>query len=204
MNKKSAENRKSIMQAIAKIITTDGYGSVSMSRVAKETNLSVATAYNYFANKHDMIATTYHEYCELINEHLTRCVNSKTAPDIQLAAYMRGIYQFAQEKPVIFLFTNTIFNSPLNQEMSESANWTNSIMSPWIDIASRGIEEGYFRRMDPLALIYMAYNTVAGMIVDVHQHNVQPDQVSIDEVVIIFMNGIRQPLRRITDNNTAR
>lgn len=51
MTAKKTSNRDLIKNAVAKIITKDGYGSVSMSQVAKLTGLSVAT----------------HEACEQLN-----------------------------------------------------------------------------------------------------------------------------------------
>lgn len=193
MSEKPSKNKTAIMKAIEKIVTTDGYGSVSMSRVAQETGLSPATAYNYFANKHDMIATTYHDACERFNKFLISHVKTTGAPDAQLAAYMQAVYDFGIEEPTTFLFTNSIFNSPINQEMSESKHWTNSIMEPWVKLAQQGIDQGYFRQMDPLAMIYLAYHVVSNMVVDFYQKNLTEDSLSIEEIIIIVLQGLRKP-----------
>lgn len=188
-----SNNRTLIMDAVAKIITNDGYGSVSMSQVAKLTGLSVATAYNYFTNKQDMIITTYHEACERLNQYIIDHVSKNGAPDVKLASYMHAIYDFSKIQPTTFLFTNSIFNSPINREISQSDQWIDSIMQPWIKIARDGIQQDYFRQMDPLTLIYLAYSNVSCFIVDTFNHNISPDSTSIDEIIIIFLNGIRNP-----------
>jgi AcrR family transcriptional regulator len=91
------------MDAVAKIITNDGYGSVSMSQVAL-TGLSVATAYNYFANKQDMIITTYHEACErLLTQYIIDHTSKSGAPDVKLASYMHAIYDFSKIQLTTFL-----------------------------------------------------------------------------------------------------
>lgn len=192
--KQSITNRTAIMQAVAEIITNEDYGSVSMSQVAKLTGLSVATAYNYFENKQDMILTAYQEACEKINEFILSQVGEKGTPDAKLASYMRAIYTFSQQEPTTFLFTNSIFNSPVARKISEKENWRDSIMNPWTKIAKDGISDGYFRTMDPLSLIYMAYDCVSGFIVNSFFKNINPNNTSIDEIIIIFLTGIKSPL----------
>jgi AcrR family transcriptional regulator len=96
-----SNNRTLIMDAVAKIITNDVYGSVSMSQVAKLTGLSVATAYNYFANKQDMIITTYHEACERLNQYIINHISKNGAPDVKLASYCTlSIKDTANDFPV--------------------------------------------------------------------------------------------------------
>lgn len=193
MTAKKTSNRDLIKNAVAEIITKDGYGSVSMSQVAKLTGLSVATAYNYFANKQDMIITTYHEACEQLNQYIIDHVSKNSAPDVKLASYMRAIYDFSKSQPITFLFTNSIFNSTVNREISQSDQWTNSIMQPWVQIAHDGIQQGYFRQMDPLTLIYLAYSNVSCLIVDTFNQNIPKNRTTIDEIILIFLTGIRKP-----------
>lgn len=36
---------------------------------------------------------------------------------------MRAIYDFSKSQPITFLFTNSIFNSTVNREISQSDQW---------------------------------------------------------------------------------
>jgi len=59
MRVRDEEKKKAIFEAFVKLLDSNGFTGISMSKVAKEANVSPATIYIYFENKNHLINELY-------------------------------------------------------------------------------------------------------------------------------------------------
>ena len=59
MRIKDENKQEAIRQATIKLVNEIGFASCSVSKIAKEADVSPATLYIYYKNKEDLIVSTY-------------------------------------------------------------------------------------------------------------------------------------------------
>ena len=59
MRIKDDEKRKALFEATVKVVNDIGFASSSVSKIAREANVSPATLYVYYENKEDLLVSTY-------------------------------------------------------------------------------------------------------------------------------------------------
>lgn len=113
MRVKDDEKINRIYQAAIKVVNTDGFQGSSMSKIAKEADVSAATIYLYFDNKDDMINKLYMHLKEGIG-------HSYFSSDIELTpskGTFRSLwinhFQYITNNPEEFYFLENFSNCPL-------------------------------------------------------------------------------------------
>ena len=65
---RSREKVHRILEATIRLLETDGFEGITTNHIAKEANLSVASLYQYFPNKHGIIYAVYQKWLHSVLE----------------------------------------------------------------------------------------------------------------------------------------
>jgi AcrR family transcriptional regulator len=100
-----------IVQAASRLFTTEGYGALSMRRVAQEVGCSQMAMYRHFANKEALVqhicTELYTQFATLISAEIAGEIDANT----KLRRFIHAVLQFAERYPdhyaLIFLMRHS-------------------------------------------------------------------------------------------------
>ena len=122
----SPEKRKElILDAAAKVVTSEGVSAVSMERMGREADISKALVYNYFSSRNELLAALLCREYEAINEEYLEA--SFVAGDIEELCRLtsRSYLIHARDKGELLQRLN---NEPAIFELSQDQRSTNEKM----------------------------------------------------------------------------
>ena len=145
MRVKDGKKEKAIFDAAIRLITANGFADTSMSKIAKEADVSPATIYVYFENKEDMLNKTY--------THVKREMGAELAkglePELSVAEAFKVIWhnfqRYAMSNSVKFSFTEQFANSPLVDKVRKEEGM--SYFQPLWAWFERGRREKIFKNI---------------------------------------------------------
>jgi AcrR family transcriptional regulator len=139
MRIKDENKQDSIIKATIKLVNQIGFASSSVSKIAKEANVSPATIYIYYKNKEDLLASTYIEIKQKLSSALLKNYDdTKPFRDVLKTFWFNGFdfvsqyrdyYQYAEQ------FSNSPFSALVNKEDVEKH------FEPLLKVLQKGIEQ---------------------------------------------------------------
>lgn len=94
-----AEMRDQIEQAASKLFQSEGYGAVSIRRIAKEVGCSPMAIYAYFDNKVDLLRSLWAQVFDDLFQQVQLSVSAETSPKLRLQVLSIGYVQYWLENP---------------------------------------------------------------------------------------------------------
>lgn len=139
MRIKDELKQEAIIQATIKLVNEIGFVSSSVSKIAKEADVSPATIYIYYKNKEDLLVSTYIELKQKLSEALLKGFNEKEPfRDILNKVWQNG-FEFVQNYRKYYQYIEQFSNSPfsdlVNKEQLEKH------FEPMLRVLKKGIEQ---------------------------------------------------------------
>jgi len=146
MRTKDEEKKAALFEATVKLVNEIGFVSSSVSKIAKEANVSPATIYVYYENKEDLLVSTYVE----IKRSLSNAILDNFDATLPIRDILRNVwfnifeyisnnlnyYKFAEQ------FSNSPFSSLVDRETVEQ------FFDPLIKVLKRGIEQKIIKNVN--------------------------------------------------------
>ncbi len=156
---KRALQRKTVLEAAAKLFSERGFAGTKMMHVAAALNISRPALYYYFDNKEKILASLV-DAVSVYSENLARSVaDVKTDPVEALQEMVFNHAMFVLQNPVIFRVVERSEDDldPDAKELNKRAK--RALLDRFRAIIQRGIKKGKFRAADPS----IAALTIIGM-----------------------------------------
>jgi len=119
MRVKDEDKVDRIYQAAVKLINAEGFQGTSMSKIAKEAQLSAATIYLYFENKEDMLNKLYLH----LKQQKSKAYLSGSPDLLAKKEFFRTIwfnhYHYIISNPQLFKFLENFANCPLIDKLNQ-------------------------------------------------------------------------------------
>lgn len=112
MRKKDDKKQESIKKAVIKLILEEGFHGTSISKIAKEAEVSPATVYVYYENKDIMLHEIYSEYSEEILDNLLNKVSLHMVGSELIETLIKSYYSYIKNNKEIFLFVEQFSSCP--------------------------------------------------------------------------------------------
>jgi len=159
------EMREAILAAARRLVTEEGIGALNMRAVAREIGYSVATLYEYFPAKEDILICLYLEGTEGLAGRMQSAIDAlapeATAVD-RLLALGTAYRAFAREQTELF---RICFGRPAPHVKPEGGpEGPQDAFGVLVGVAQEGIERGEFVPVPPLVLAVTAWTTVHGFV----------------------------------------
>lgn len=139
MRVKDELKQEAIIHATVKLVNEIGFVASSVSKIAKEANVSPATIYIYYKNKEDLLVSTYVSIKQKMGQAVLRDFDS-TLPirDIVRRLWF-NMFDYISHHRALFQFTEQFSNSPfitlVNKKEVEKS------FLPMINVLRKGIEQ---------------------------------------------------------------
>lgn len=112
MRKKDDKKQESIKKAVIKLILKEGFHGTSISKIAKEAEVSPATVYVYYENKDIMLHEIYFEYSEELLNNLLNKVSEHMTGNELIETLIKSYYNYIKDNKEIFLFVEQFSSCP--------------------------------------------------------------------------------------------
>lgn len=128
-----------IIEATIKLVNEIGFAATSVSKIAKEANVSPATLYIYYKNKEDLLVSTYVSIKQNIGKALLKEFDeSKPIRDIMRQVWF-NMFDYNLKNPQYFQFKEQFANSPF-ADLVNDAEFEKDF-APIINTIKRGIDQ---------------------------------------------------------------
>ena len=181
----SNKRRSDVLQAAKRVFVSKGIESATMSDIALEAEMGVASVYRYFNTKPELVIETGIDYCrDAIASQPFDVIVSALSGLEQVRRLLDALTRLCDERQdfLIFLqqfdfYFSRIENRHPRLDVFESEIFP--LVSPWFDAVEKGISDGSIRGdvqpVDVVALIIRSF-------VSLQQRNLTRDHIlSIDE-----------------------
>jgi AcrR family transcriptional regulator len=153
VQKRSRETRGRILSSSLRLFAEQGYAATGVAEICAASRVSKGAFYHHFPSKQSIFLTLMQDWLAGVDRRLERSLRiSSSVPEglLAMASQMRHVFSAADGRLEIFL-------EFWQQARRDPAVWK-GLMAPYrqyrdilADIVRKGIREGSFRRVDPVA-----------------------------------------------------
>lgn len=162
--KQKIEIRKQILEASMKLFVEEGFGNVSIRRIADIIEYSPTTIYLYFKDK-DEIFYNLHEMGFLKMQEMNKNLDDIHNPLLRLHKMGENYIQFGLENPE-FYDLMFIQPEPMEKLTEMGCDWENgnAALTRLRDTLVECMEKGYIAKTDPIVLSLSIWSMVHGLV----------------------------------------
>ena len=139
MRYKDEAKQNAIIKATVKLVNQIGFAASSVSKIAKEANVSPATIYIYYQNKEDLLVSTYVDIKKKLSEALLKDFDDNQSIRDTLRVFWFNAFEFVSMFPDNFQYTEQFVNSPYSSLVDK--NEVEKYFEPMIKVIQQGIEQ---------------------------------------------------------------
>lgn len=180
---------KQVFAATLALVAKNGLAGITMSEIAKESNIATGTLYIYFKNK-----------TELINSLFTACRNASAAvyfknfdPDMPFKTGLKTIwlnllnYRIKNFKAA--LFVDQCFHSPFITQTTKEL--TKKLFAPLFSLMENGKKQQLIKDADTLLLLTFMAGSINETVKYAHYSNKKLNKETIDKMFGMCWDGLK-------------
>lgn len=104
--------REQILDGALDILSTEGYESLSMSKVGQRMDMTAANLYNYYDNKNELFIAIHKKTFGMLHEKMREYVESVDNPRDKITQLVRSFVEFGTTNVHVY---DIMFNRPIPQ-----------------------------------------------------------------------------------------
>lgn len=132
--------------ATIKLVNEVGFASSSVSKIAREANVSPATLYVYYNNKEELLVATYVEIKKKMSAYLMESFDASLPIRDILKDTWKNMFRFAIKNPEEMRYTDQFANSPYSSLVDKQK--LEPYFKPLFDVMLSGIEQKIIKDVD--------------------------------------------------------
>ena len=185
-----ARKRATILDGASRIFAARVYHHVTMDDIARGTRVGKGTLYRYFPSKDDLYLAIVEEGFDL----LIRRLETERATTAPAATVLRRMIEsivetFAQHLPFFRLVHRDEGRLLLRKKQVIQSRRAH-IVRLLAEVLDRGVEEGIFRKLDPVLAPSMLIGMVWGT--TLNHANDTPAAILASRIADLYLNGLLQ------------
>lgn len=146
MRTKDDQKKQALFEATVKLVNEIGFAASSVSKIAREANVSPSTLYVFFKNKEDLLVSTYVDIkMDLSRAMLDRFDDALPIRDILRNVWL-SLFDYISGNSAYYQFIEQFANSPYSGLVDRDALEKHFI--PLIEVLQRGIEQKIIKNVD--------------------------------------------------------
>lgn len=139
MRRKDDDKKKSIKEAVIKLILKEGFHGTSISKIAKEAGVSPATVYIYYENKEIMLHDIYREYSEDVFYYLLDKLSKCNRGEDIIEILVREYYLYIKDNSEVFHFVDQFASCPALANQCGTRNDINILNNLFDEMKEKGV-----------------------------------------------------------------
>lgn len=159
MRTKDEQKKEALFKATVKLVNEIGFASSSVSKIAKEANVSSSTIYVFFKNKEDLLVSTYME----IKHKLAVALLEGFDEHLPIRDIIKGVwfnvFKFISGNLELYDYVEQFANSPYSSLVDRDTIEQEYL--PFKKIIQRGIEQKIIKNVDKNFLAAFIFNPIS-------------------------------------------
>lgn len=161
-------HRIEMLNAAERVFTRKGYHSATVEEIARESEFAVGTLYNFFKGKDDLYEKVVIKNMEELSSRIEDQVLSRMDPEQAVAAMINlSLIHFEEHKGFARVFFETTPGTRFDpvQALPDICHelYENHVKN-MTSIFEKGIQQGCFKKIDPLYLTLLLDSTINAFI----------------------------------------
>ena len=146
MRTKDDHKKEALFKATIKLVNEIGFAASSVSKIAKEADVSPSTIYVFFQNKEDLLVSTYLEIKYTLAQALLDDFDDRLPiRDIVKSAWF-SVFKFVSHNLEAYDYIEQFANSPYSSLVDKEALEKEYL--PLINVIARGMEQKIIKTVD--------------------------------------------------------
>ena len=189
MKTKDDQKKEALFKATVKLVNEIGFASSSVSKIAKEANVSSSTIYVFFENKEDLLVSTYLKIKHSLADALLADFDD-TLPirDIIKRSWF-SVFQYIsknlEDYDYIEQFANSPYSSLVDRETLEKE------YIPIINVFQKGIEQKIIKNVDMNFLAAFIFNPISRLANPRLCHGLEMDEEGLELAFTMAWDAIK-------------
>lgn len=146
MRTKDDQKREALFEATVKLVNEIGFASSSVSKIAKEANVSPSTIYVFFKNKEDLLVSTYME----LKRRMSAALLDDFDDSLPIRDIMKGVwlstFSYISSNPDCYDYLEQFANSPYSSLVDRAAVERHFV--PILDVLESGVQQKIIKDVD--------------------------------------------------------
>jgi len=189
MRTKDERKKEALFKATVKLVNEIGFASSSVSKIAREAQVSPSTIYVFFKNKEDLLVSTYIELKRSLSAALLEDFDdSLPIRDIIKKAWF-GIFRYItgnlEEYDYLEQFANSPYSALVDQEIIEQE------FLPFIAVLEHGITQKIIKNANMNIIVAFMFNPISRLANPRLCHGLAMDEADLEVAFTMVWDAIK-------------
>ena len=189
MRTKDDQKKEALFKATIKLVNEIGFAASSVSKIAREANVSPSTIYVFFKNKEDLLISTYLE----IKHKLAVTLRDDFNENLPIRDIIRGawfsVFNFVSNNLEAYDYMEQFANSPYSSLVDKEALEKEYL--PLINVITSGMEQKIIKKVDMNIISAFLFNPVSRLANPRLCHGLEIDNENLDQAFDMAWDAIR-------------
>lgn len=186
---KDQQKKEALFKATVKLVNEIGFASSSVSKIAREANVSPSTIYVFFKNKEDLLVSTYVEIKHKLSSALLADFDgSLPIRDIVKDVWFR-MFSYIVNNPEDYDYIEQFANSPYSALVDKET--IEKEYMPLIIVFQRGIEQKIVKNVDMNLLAAFMWHPISRLANPRLCHGLEMDEEALEVAFTMAWDAIK-------------
>ena len=189
MRTKDDQKKEALFRATVKLVNEIGFASSSVSKIAKEANVSPSTIYVFFKNKEHLLVSTYVE----IKHNLSAALLDGFDDKLPIRDIIKGVWfkifkyisNNLEDYDYLEQFANSPYSSLVDQETIEKE------FIPIAKVFEKGIEQKIIKNVDTNFLVAFIFSPISRLANPRLCHGLEMDEEGLEVAFTMAWDAIK-------------
>lgn len=183
-----AERRRKIYRAATALFLEKGFQETSMREIAAAAGMGKSSLYDFFEAKDDILLFVLIELSDELLDHVTEIAGLKIPADQRLRRVMEADLDFLAQNKKLYLTLSLESQKMKAESQKRLAEQRYAFQDLVGGIIADGIEQGCFRKVEPLLCARLMINSMASVMFT--SRPTANEKEMLDETLEIFFHGL--------------
>ena len=192
--------QQDILAAALKVFARRGIKNVKMAEIAREAGIGKGTIYEYFRSKEEVLHAAFRHFLEAVEAEIGRRLEARQDPEQELRAFIQGSFAAAQAHDELPGLIFDIWAECIREREEDPGFDLRGMYEHYrrslVDILERGIAQGQFRPVDPLAAAAILIAALDGLLL---QWLMDRTLFDLDQMAETLADTLLQGIRQETE-----
>ena len=189
MRTKDDQKKEALFKATVKLVNEIGFAASSVSKIAKEANVSPSTIYVFFKNKEDLLVSTYLEIKHNLAESLLDDFDDSLPVRDMIKSAWFSVFNFVSSNLEAYDYMEQFANSPYSELVDKEA--LEKEYMPLINVIAKGMEQKIIKNVDMNIISAFLFNPVSRLANPRLCYGLEMDAETLEQAFDMAWDAIR-------------
>ena len=189
MRTRDDKKQEALFLATIKLVNEIGFAASSVSKIAKEADVSPATLYVYFKNKEDLLVSTYQEIKLSMGIALIEGLDEEQPIHDIFHLIWRNTFEYVVANQEEFRYAEQFSNSPFSELVDQPRLQEN--FKPILRVIQKGIDQKIIKNVNLDVILTFMFRPITALANPSHCRIFEPSEENIETAFLMVWDALR-------------